>query len=143
MNVYAGNMISQIKQIGDRIFEQILSKQNIDAFNGAQGRILYVLWQRDNISFKELADRSGLATTTLTGMIDRMETAGLVVRISDPEDRRKIRLVLTDMAKSLQQEYEFVSEQMAAVFYAGFSREEIELCEAMLGRILKNLKCNV
>ena len=28
-----------------RIFEKILSEKNIDAFNGAQGRILYVLWQ--------------------------------------------------------------------------------------------------
>ena len=26
-------------------FEEVLSEKNIDAFNGAQGRILYVLWQ--------------------------------------------------------------------------------------------------
>ena len=40
-----GFLVTKIKQLGDRIFEKILSEKNIDAFNGAQGRILYVLWQ--------------------------------------------------------------------------------------------------
>ena len=66
MEIQGGNIISQIKRLGDRIFERILTEKNIDAFNGAQGRILYVLWQEEFISLKELSDRSGLATTTLT-----------------------------------------------------------------------------
>ena len=45
MDIQGGNIVSQIKRISDRIFERILSEKNIDAFNGAQGRILYVLWQ--------------------------------------------------------------------------------------------------
>lgn len=36
-----GLFISQIKQIGDRVFDRILAQKNIDAFNGAQGRILF------------------------------------------------------------------------------------------------------
>lgn len=43
MEIQGGNIISQIKRLGDRIFERILTEKNIDAFNGAQGRILYVL----------------------------------------------------------------------------------------------------
>ena len=78
MNVQCGIFISQIKRMSDRIFERILARQNIDAFNGAQGRILYVLWQKEYISLRELSDRTGLAATTLTSMIDRMENANLV-----------------------------------------------------------------
>ena len=63
----------QIKQLGDRIFEKILSEKNIDAFNGAQGRILYVLWQKDGISIKSLSTKCGLAITSLTTMLERME----------------------------------------------------------------------
>ena len=51
----------QNKQLGDRIFEKILSEKNIDAFNGAQGRILYVLWQEDGISIRSLSTKCGLA----------------------------------------------------------------------------------
>ena len=50
MEMNGGFLVTKIKQLGDRIFEKILSEKNIDAFNGAQGRILYVLWQKDGIS---------------------------------------------------------------------------------------------
>ena len=43
MEMNGGFLVTKIKQLGDRIFEKILSEKNIDAFNGAQGRILYVV----------------------------------------------------------------------------------------------------
>lgn len=49
MEMNGGFLVTKIKQLGDRIFEKILSEKNIDAFNGAQGRILYVLWQKDSL----------------------------------------------------------------------------------------------
>ena len=52
MKTNGGFLVTKIKQLGDRIFEKILSEKNIDAFNGAQGRILYVLWQEDGISIR-------------------------------------------------------------------------------------------
>lgn len=140
MTIQGGHVISQIKRLSDRIFERILAEQNINAFNGAQGRILYVLWQEEFISLRELSDRTGLAATTLTSMTDRMEAAGLVRRVPDPHDRRKTLLTLTEKAKGLQQDYTAVSDQMTDIFYAGFTEEEILLCEAMLERIHENLK---
>ena len=140
MNLKAGHTISHIRQVSNRIFERILSERKIDAFNGAQGRILYVLWQEEHISLREIADRTGLAATTLTSMIDRMEAAGLVRRLPDPDDRRKTLLALTEKARELQPDYMAVSTQMNDIFYQGFSEEEIRLCESMLERIHGNLK---
>ena len=45
-----GFYISQVKQIQSRIFEKLLKENGIDDFNGAQGRVLFVLWQEDNLS---------------------------------------------------------------------------------------------
>ncbi|MCI9067570.1 MAG: MarR family transcriptional regulator [Lachnospiraceae bacterium] len=140
MDIQGGNLVSQIKRLSDRIFERILSEQNIDAFNGAQGRILYVLWQEEHISFTELADRTGLAATTLTGMIDRMEEAGLVRRVPDQNDRRRTLVTLTAKAWKLQQAYGAVSDRMTSIFYAGFTEAEIRKSEALLGRIHENLR---
>lgn len=140
MEIQGGNIVSQIKRLSDRIFERILTEKNIDAFNGAQGRILYVLWQKEYISLRELSDRTGLAATTLTSMIDRMETSGLVCRIPDKDDRRKTLLTLTEKAKALQQDYMEVSQQMTGIFYAGFTKDEIMQSEAILNRIHENLK---
>lgn len=143
MSIQGGNRISQIKRLSDRIFERILAMQNIDAFNGAQGRILYVLWGQEHISLRELADRTGLAATTLTGMVDRMEASGLVCRVPDKNDRRRTLLTLTDTARRLEEEYTAVSDRMTEIFYAGFSEEEIMQCEKMLGRIHENLKQHI
>ena len=38
MEMNGGFLVTKIKQLGDRIFEKILSEKNIDAFNGAQQR---------------------------------------------------------------------------------------------------------
>ena len=35
MEMNGGFLVTKIKQLGDRIFEKILSEKNIDAFNGA------------------------------------------------------------------------------------------------------------
>lgn len=135
-----GFLISQIKQIQGRIFGRLLTAAGIDEFNGAQGRILYILWQEDNLPIVELARRTGLAKTTLTGMLDRMEKLGHIVRCYDPGDRRQIRICLTDSARGLEHKYEEVSDEMSRLFYKGFTDEEILRLDAGLEKILKNLE---
>ena len=61
MNTSGGFLVTKIKQLGDRIFERVLTEKGIGAFNGAQGRILYVLWQRDGVPIKTVSDQCGLA----------------------------------------------------------------------------------
>ena len=80
MKTNGGFLVTKIKQLGDRIFERILAEKNIDAFNGAQGRILYVLWQEDGVPIKIISEKSGLAITSLTTMLERMEKNGLISR---------------------------------------------------------------
>lgn len=122
------------------MFEHILSEKNIDAFNGAQGSLLYILWQEDGIPIRELSRRSGLAVTSLTGMLDRMEATGLIYRDRGDKDRRKILIFLTDNARSLEKDYNEVTEEIENIYYKGFSEEEIDQCEKYLRRIFHNVE---
>ena len=140
MDMNGGFLITKIKQLGDRIFEKILSEISIDAFNGAQGRILYVLWQEDGIPIRALSDRCGLAITSLTTMLERMEKQGLITRLQDTKDKRKTLLYLTDKAHELKQDYDSVSLRMGQIYYQGFSEEEIVRFEGYLDRISRNLE---
>lgn len=140
METQAGFLITQIKQIGGRVFEKILQKENIREFNGAQGKILYVLWQHDHISIIELSRLTGLANTTLTSMLDRMEEAELLRRLPDPRDRRKNLIALTERAKRLKESYDRVSLEMHQVYFKNFSTEEIIQFESYLHRVLDNVK---
>ena len=72
-----GFLVTKIKQLGDRIFEKVLAEKGVDAFNGAQGRILYVLWQQDGVPIKTISETCGLAITSLTTMLERMERQAL------------------------------------------------------------------
>ena len=140
MKTNGGFLVTKIKQLGDRIFEKILGEKNIDAFNGAQGRILYVLWQKDGIPIKSLSEKCGLAITSLTTMLERMENHGLISRVQAKTDKRKTLLYLTEKSRSLKSEYDAVSEKMSAIYYEGFSDKEVTQFEHYLERIRKNLE---
>ena len=140
MNTKGGFLISRIKQVGTRLFDRMLAEADIDAFNGAQGRMLYVLWQGDGITISQLSAQTSLANTTLTSMLDRMEQADLIRREPSPKDRRALLIYLTDKARSLRGDYDRLSQQMNRRYYEGFSQEEIIQLEGFLQRILDNLE---
>lgn len=135
-----GFLISHIKQVQGRVFERLLHDCGVEEFNGAQGRILYVLWQQDCVPIAELVLQTGLAKNTLTSMLARMEEAGLITRSASEKDRRQILISLTGKAKTLEERYMEVSQQMNELFFRGFSQGEIRLLEDTLDRIVSNLE---
>ena len=78
MESRTGFLISQIKQVQARIFQRLLQECGVEEFNGPQGHILYVLWQKDEVPIVELSQKTGLAKNTLTAMLGRMEEQGLI-----------------------------------------------------------------
>lgn len=140
MDTKGGFLISRIKQLGGRLFDRMLAEADIDAFNGAQGRILYVLWQQDGVTISHISSQTSLANTTLTSMLDRMEQSGLITRSPAPGDRRALLICLTDRARALRQDYDRISQQMNERYYSGFSEEEIRQFEQYLQRVLDNLE---
>ena len=135
-----GFLISQVKQLSDRTFEKILKAKGVDEFNGAQGRILYILWNNNNISIKQISKFTKLAKTTLTAMLERMEMQGLIKRTISKEDKREIIVSLTDKAKELKENYLDVSKQMEKIFYKNFTEKQIENFENTLKKIIENLE---
>ena len=136
----SGDYIAQIRLIGGRVFEKLLAASGTDTFNGPQGKILDALWQQDGLSTNEISQRTGLANSTLTSMLDRMEDAGLVQRVRSKEDRRVIRLFLGDKARQCRDQYAAVSEKMTDIYFRGFSEDEVTSLENLLQRVLENVR---
>ncbi len=139
MDTRTGFLISQIKRVQDRIFERLLQDCGVEEFNGPQGRILYLLWQREGVPIVELAQKTGLAKNTLTSVLGRMEEKGLILREQSEIDRRRTIITLTEKARSAQKSYEAVSQQMNELFYQDFSEKEAALLDGLLDRVLFNL----
>ena len=138
METKGGFYITQIKQLQDRIFERLLLENGME-ISGGQGRILFILWQRDYLTISEISEKTSLAKNTVSIVIDGMVNKGFVERKINPQNRRQSIVSLTEYAKSLQAKYEAVSRQMNLLFYEGFSEQEQKQLEQYLARILKTL----
>lgn len=64
--------------------------------------VLNVLWREDRQSVGRLADQLGLESSTLTPLLKRLETAGIVQRARNPENERQVIVALTDAGRALE-----------------------------------------
>lgn len=133
-----GFLISKIHHLSGRIFAKKLREYQVE-INPAQGRIMFVLWQKDGISISELAKKTSLGKSTLTSMLDRLEEMGYVTRTRSEEDRRSVLIKRTEKDESWQEVYAQVSQDMGRLYYDGFSESEIDEFEQYLRRLLDNL----
>jgi DNA-binding MarR family transcriptional regulator len=62
----------------------------------AQADVIFTLGNTQGMNCKEIGERTLITKGTLTGVLDRLESRGLVVREPDPADGRRFRIVLTE-----------------------------------------------
>lgn len=139
METKGGFYISQIKQLQGRIFQRLL-EQNGLSISGAQGRILFILWRQDHLTVSEISRQTSLAKNTVSIVVDGMVQKGILRRAENPLNRRQTIVSLSSHAKAMEETYETVTQEMNALFYAGFSDAEREQFEAYLARILHTLR---
>ena len=137
---YGGTLVSQIKQLQDRVFNKILKEEGIYEFNGQQGRILFSLWKDEKLSLIELSKRTSLAKTTLSTMIDRMRKNGLVIVEESKEDKRILVIYLSDKTLALEDKINNATKRITDIFYKDFSEKEANELDRLLIKIKENLK---
>lgn len=137
---YGGTLVSQIKQLQDRVFNKILKEEGIYEFNGQQGRILFSLWKDEKLSLIELSKRTSLAKTTLSTMIDRMRKNGLVIVEESKEDKRNLVIYLSDKTLALEDKINNATKRITDIFYKDFSEKEANELDRLLIKIKENLK---
>ncbi|MBC9786183.1 MarR family transcriptional regulator [Heliobacterium chlorum] len=64
--------------------------------------VLLVLWEKDDITLKELGEHLYLDSGTLTPLLKKMEAAGLLFRQRSHDDERHIFIRLTEQGKELK-----------------------------------------
>ena len=65
--------------------------------------VMLVLWEQDGMSVKEIGERLFLDSGTLTPLLKRMETAGLVKRTRSSQDERQVIVALTPQGEGLKE----------------------------------------
>ena len=111
METKGGFYLTQIKQRQERIFEKLLRERGIE-ISGGQGRILFILWKNDHLTVGEISRMTSLAKNTVSIVVDGMVQKGILEREINPDNRRQTIISLTEYARTLQEEYEQVSQKM-------------------------------
>ena len=63
---------------------------------------MLVLWERDGLMVSELGERLYLDSGTLTPLLKRLEASGLIARIRDVQDERRVHITLTAAGRKLK-----------------------------------------
>ena len=63
---------------------------------------MLVLWEQDGIMVSELGERLSLDSGTLTPLLKRLETTGLIARLRDVADERRVHVTLTAAGRKLK-----------------------------------------
>jgi len=87
----------------------------------------------------ELARVMDLGKVTLGGLIDRLESGGLVRRQPDPADRRAKRIVMTQKGSRLLAEIQTVAREVDTSIMAGIPKSDIARTEALLSKVKQQL----
>ncbi len=100
-----------------------------------QWSVLNRLGEGDEITQKELADRTFKDTPTTARILDKLAERGLVVRSRHPEDRRAFLVILTDHGKEMRNSIMPVAVLMNEDAGSGLSTGERRQLLALLNRI--------
>ncbi|TNE62715.1 MAG: MarR family transcriptional regulator [Alphaproteobacteria bacterium] len=82
-----------------KLYRPVLDKLGITY---PQYLVMMVLWQQDSQTVSEIGNRLYLDSATLTPLLKRMESAGLIARTRAKEDERQVIVGLTDKGRALE-----------------------------------------
>ena len=139
---YCHLVAHHIRLLNGRLFQKLLRQDPDSLYRSEQGKILAVLWNSKTgcATATDIALATGLANNTLTTMIKKLEEQNLVIISPCGIDKRKKYVKLTEQGWSQKEVGNRVSQKLDAIFYKGFSEEEIRQFESYQERILANLK---
>lgn len=100
---------------------------------------LLLLHNQDGQTIGALSQQRAIDAPTVTGIVKRLEQSGLVERIHDREDRRLVKVYLTDKGRDIMQFLPAAAIEFSRIMSQGFSEDEKQDMQMKLQRIIANL----
>ncbi|MFE5475937.1 MarR family winged helix-turn-helix transcriptional regulator [Nocardia sp. NPDC056541] len=95
--------------------------------------VMLALWGEAPMSVKAVAEAIQLDSATLSPLLKRLESAGLITRRRDPHDERTLHIDLTEVGRDLREQAEQIPP--AVVARLGVSLADLEELRDVLGRV--------
>lgn len=106
------------------------------AVNVRELSVLFLLDGREPESQQQAAGRLGVDRTTMVGLLDGLESKGLISRQPDPADRRRNVVVLTGAGRRALKAAKAASDRAERELLADLSPTEARQLRALLARVV-------
>ncbi|WP_404453377.1 MarR family transcriptional regulator [Virgibacillus necropolis] len=99
------------------------------------------LLEEGDLTIGELSNKNGLAFSTTTDLVDRMEKNELVERVRDLNDRRVVRIHVLEKGNTIIHEVIKKRQEYLGEVLTNFSDEETETLNKLLSFLHEQMKC--
>lgn len=132
-------VIGRTTNIVNRKLQREFKRANL-AITHEQWTLLSALWNEDGQTQQSLSEKTFRDKTSVTRLINKLESQSLVVRITDKYDQRTNLIYLTAQGKSLENTTTQILKETYQKAIAGISEKDIMICKDVLNRVFDNLK---
>lgn len=121
-----------------RMYQPLLDKLNITY---PQYLVMMVLWESDGIPISEITSLLILNTNTVTPLLQRMESLGLIERQRSKKDERQVIVTLTDKGRDLKNDALLIPEKLSHhLISEQLNMDELIQLKDSLTKLITNLK---
>lgn len=132
-------VIGRTTNIVNRRLQREFKRANL-AITHEQWTLLSALWNEDGQTQQSLSEKTFRDKTSVTRLINKLESRSLVVRVTDKYDQRTNLIYLTAQGKSLENTTTQILKETYQKAIAGISEKDILICKDVLNRVFDNLK---
>lgn len=133
------SQISRIRNKANAFILYSLAQEGITELVPSHGDILAVLFKEGEVTMNDLAEAIHRTKPTVTILVKKLVTLGLVTRAKSPEDARITFITLTPKGKQFKNTFEQVSHALTTKLLKGVSASEQQQLEALLCKVEANL----
>jgi len=108
--------------------------------SGSQAMILQKLHQDGQQRITQIASHLNITTGAVTGLCDKLISAGYAARHRADSDRRVVHVDITDAGREALERVSALRKQIVHHFFAGLSNEEIDSLYNIFEKVLLNLQ---
>jgi MarR family transcriptional regulator, organic hydroperoxide resistance regulator len=110
---------------------------------GPQRLVLRLVGHYETISAGDLARALHIHPSSLTGMLRRLERAGLLRRAQDPRDRRRVVLSLTSSGKRMNARKQGTVEALVEKVLSSTPKEDLRAAERTLKLLASSFEAEI
>lgn len=114
------------------VFQYLNSKLCVHDITPSQYAVLSCLWQRGCATPKQIAEILCLEISTISGVLDRMQKKDLIAKFTNEEDRREVRIMLTEKGEALQAPVTVIIDQVNEEVLKCFNEDEVAVLKSQL-----------